>query len=49
MNDTNKIDVDINDMIFTAKAVPEPGTVGALLGVGALALIGGRRRKAVTH
>ncbi len=56
MNDTNKVDVDINDMIFTAKAVrepgkavPEPGTVAALLGVGALALIGGRRRKAVTN
>ncbi len=45
INDTDKIDLDVNDMIIKAQAVPEPGTVGALLGVGVLGLIGRHRRK----
>jgi len=48
VNDSWKGGRDYNDFIVKAKksaAVPEPGTVGALLGAGALGLIN-RRRKA---
>jgi len=48
VNDSWSGDADYNDFIVKAKksaAVPEPGTVGALLGAGALGLIN-RRRKA---
>jgi hypothetical protein len=48
VNDSWNGDADYNDFIVKAKksaAVPEPGTVGALLGAGALGLIN-RRRKA---
>ncbi len=37
---------DFQDWVVKAKAVPEPGTVGALIGVGVLGLIS-RRRKGV--
>lgn len=45
VNDSWKGDRDYNDFIVKAEAVPEPGTIGALLGVGALGFMG-RRRKA---
>ncbi|MBD2120079.1 PEP-CTERM sorting domain-containing protein [Trichocoleus sp. FACHB-262] len=45
VNDSWKGDRDYNDFIVTAESVPEPGTIGALLGVGALGFMG-RRRKA---
>lgn len=45
VNDSWSGDADYNDFIVTAKSVPEPGTIGALLGVGALGFMG-RRRKA---
>jgi len=47
VNDSWSGDADFNDFIVTARkaeSVPEPGTVGALLGAGALGLMG--RRKA---
>nr|WP_290227523.1 PEP-CTERM sorting domain-containing protein [Trichocoleus desertorum] len=45
VNDSWSGDRDYNDFIVTAESVPEPGTIGALLGVGALGFMG-RRRKA---
>lgn len=45
VNDSWKGDRDYNDFIVKAEAVPEPGTIGALLGVGALGFMS-RRRKA---
>jgi hypothetical protein len=48
VNDSWSGDADYNDFLINAKkaeSVPEPGTVGALLGAGALGFMG-RRRKA---
>ncbi|HEY9747141.1 MAG TPA: PEP-CTERM sorting domain-containing protein, partial [Allocoleopsis sp.] len=45
VNDSWKGDRDYNDFIVKAEAVPEPGTIAALLGVGALGFVS-RRRKA---
>jgi hypothetical protein len=49
VNDSYTGDTDYNDFVFSADAVrsvPEPTTVGALLGVGALGWIGRRRQRA---
>jgi len=50
VNDSYTGDSDYNDFTVSASAsrvesVPEPGTLGALVGVGALGLMGIRRRK----
>lgn len=47
VNDSWKGDADYNDFVVIAKkseSVPEPGTIGALLGVGALGVMSRRRR-----
>ena len=49
INDSYSGDTDYNDFIVAAsdvRAVPEPATVGAVLGVGVMALIGRRRQRA---
>lgn len=53
VNDSNLVDSDYNDFKISASAsrvesVPEPSTVGALLGVGALGLMRIRRKRANT-
>ena len=48
VNDSYIADTDYNDFIVSAsdvRAVPEPATVGAVLGVGVMALIGRRRQR----
>ncbi|HBB32311.1 MAG TPA: hypothetical protein DDZ80_13310 [Cyanobacteria bacterium UBA8803] len=48
INDSHTTDQDVNDMLVSARAVqavPEPGTVGALIGIGTLGLMRRRQRK----
>jgi hypothetical protein len=44
VNDSWSGDRDYNDFIVKAEAVPEPGTIAALFGVGALGFMGRRRQ-----
>ncbi len=40
---------DTNIIGLTSTAVPEPGTIGSLIGFGTLALVGGYRRRVKSH